>query len=70
MIINHPQLEILNAPNLLINFQPLNNFLIIPRILYQAGKMHFIQKIPFANKDVAKHKETYKSSYPSYIRIL
>jgi len=49
---------------------PLNNFLIIPRILYQAGKMHFIQKIPFANKDVAKHKETYKSSYPSYIRIL
>jgi len=49
---------------------PLNNFLIIPRILYHAGKMHFIQKIPFANKDVAKHKETYKSSYPSYIRIL
>jgi len=49
---------------------PLNNFLIIPRILYQAGKMHFIHKIPFAKKDNAKHKDTYKSSYPPYIRIL
>jgi len=61
-----------NDKNLLkfIFKMPLNNFLIIPRILYQAGKMHFIQKIPFANKDVPKHKDTYKASYPPYIRIL
>ena len=49
---------------------PFNTFLTIPRILYQAGKMHFIQKIPFAKKDTKKHKDTYKSSYPPYIKIL
>ncbi len=61
-----------NDKNLLkfILKMPLNNFLTIPRILYQAGKMHFIHKIPFANQDVAKHRDTYKSSYPPYIRIL
>ena len=49
---------------------PFNTFLTVPRILYQAGKMHFLQKIPFAKKHVNKHKNTYESSYPPYIRIL
>ncbi|MAW67255.1 MAG: hypothetical protein CL708_05495 [Chloroflexi bacterium] len=49
---------------------PFNTFLTVPRILYQAGKMHFLQKIPFAKKHVNKHKDTYESSYPPYIRIL
>jgi len=41
-----------------------------PGIGLAEGYMHFIHKFPFANKDVAKHKDTYKSSYPPYIRIL
>ena len=41
-----------------------------PGIGLAEGYMHFIHKIPFANKDAAKHKDTYKSSYPPYIRIL
>lgn len=49
---------------------PFNTFLTIPRILFQAGKLHFLHKIPFASKHYKKHKETYESSYPPYIKIL
>ena len=49
---------------------PFNTFLTIPRILFQAGKMHFLHKIPFASKNYKKHNATYESSYPPYIKIL
>jgi hypothetical protein len=32
--------------------------------------LHFLHKIPFASKHYKKHKETYESSYPPYIKIL